>query len=134
MDKIYSRRRFVIPKIRNTGRLWGRGKSWNNNYKNNISDLRNKKLIKFIIIIIIAIIIANNIISTINPIIIPTNTIKIIIFKIIKISTFSFLTFSKEFRKSSRHVSGSPYAFKNVLVIEFTPSPPSWSWIPSDEL
>lgn len=68
MDKIYSRKRFVIPKIRNTGRLWGRGKSWNNNYKNNISDLRNKKLIKFIIIIIIAIIIANNIISTINPI------------------------------------------------------------------
>lgn len=68
MDKIYSRKRILIPKMRSRGSLLVGGKGWNNNYKNNIRDLKNKKLIKFIIIIIIAIIIANRIISTINPI------------------------------------------------------------------
>lgn len=67
MDKIYSRKRFLIPKIKSKGSMLSTSNGWN---KYRINNFGSKKLVKFIIIIIIiiAIIIANKIISTINPI------------------------------------------------------------------
>lgn len=67
MDKIYSRKRFLIPKLKGKENIFISGSSWNNN-KKQINKLENKKLVVFIIIVIIAVFVANKIIKTINPI------------------------------------------------------------------
>lgn len=68
MDKIYSRKRFLLPKIKKKRNMFLINHKWDINYKNNINKYTNKKLIKIAIIIIIAIFIASKIIATINPI------------------------------------------------------------------
>lgn len=68
MDKIYSRKRFLLPKIKKKRNMLLINHKWDINYKNNINKYTNKKLIKIAIIIIIAIFIASKIIATINPI------------------------------------------------------------------
>ena len=65
MDKIYSRKRFLIPKFNRKKSNFIVGPNWNNK---KINKFENKKLITFFIIVIIAVFIANKIISTINPI------------------------------------------------------------------
>jgi hypothetical protein len=67
MDKIYSRKRFLIPKLKGKENIFISGSGWNNN-KKQINKLENKKLVVFIIIVIIAVFVANKIIKTINPI------------------------------------------------------------------
>lgn len=67
MDKIYSRKRFIIPRLKRKESRFIAGSSWNN-HKNQINKFENKKLIVFIMIVIIAVFFANKIISTINPI------------------------------------------------------------------
>ena len=66
MDKIYSRKRFLIPKLNRKHSSFIVGSSRNNNKP--IYKFQNKKLIVFIIIVIIAVFVANKIIATINPI------------------------------------------------------------------
>jgi len=77
MDKIYSRKRFLIPKINWNGR--GRFK-FNNSYRNRHSDDNErtkseveikqvKKIIKLLTITLIAVCIANRVISSIEPVI-----------------------------------------------------------------
>ena len=68
MDKIYSRKRFLIPKIRKKRSTFLSGYKFDINNKKSFKKNKNKKLIKVSIIIIIAILIARKIISTINPI------------------------------------------------------------------
>ncbi len=79
MDKIYSRKRLIIPKImKNRWKSGIRGASSkisnylndgnNNNFKDNYFEkIVNRKLIKTAIIVIIAVFIANRIIATIEP-------------------------------------------------------------------
>jgi hypothetical protein len=67
MDKIYSRKRFLIPKLKGKESIFISESGWNNN-KKQINKLENKKLVVFIIIVIIAVFVANKIIKTINPI------------------------------------------------------------------
>ena len=69
MDKIYSRKRILIPKIRKTRNPFLPGHKGNINHKNSFGKFQNKKIIKIVIIIIIAIFVAKKIIATINPII-----------------------------------------------------------------
>lgn len=57
MDKIYSRKRIHIPNV-----VYG-------NFNNRFESNNNRKLIKIIIILVIAILVANTIIKAINPII-----------------------------------------------------------------
>lgn len=67
MDKIYSRKRFLIPKIRKRG---GGGRllsGLSNEIKNHDNSFVDTKLIKTVIIVIIAVSIANRIIATIEP-------------------------------------------------------------------
>ncbi len=86
MDKIYSRKRLLIPKLRKTrcrkrrrilfSKKQRKGllnnsdisNSNNGNYSNNISKkIISRKSIKTLVVVIIAIFIANRIISTIEP-------------------------------------------------------------------
>ena len=88
MDKIYSRKRLLIPKLRNTKRtskglgnvLQGKGDKGRstqnvfgigNNNGNNINEINNKlfntKTLKTAIVVIIAVFMANKIISAIEP-------------------------------------------------------------------
>ncbi|MBR1654231.1 MAG: hypothetical protein IJ690_04705 [Clostridia bacterium] len=91
MDKIYSRKRFLIPKLRRSRRSRGIGnifsnRSWRvkglngsigsgnsgnrkveNNLNSNMEKIISKKTIKTAIIVIIAVFMANRIISTIEP-------------------------------------------------------------------
>lgn len=68
MDKIYSRKRLLIPKIKIRNRRSGFVRSSLNDFdNNNLKSLFDKKLIKTAIIVIIAVFIANRIIATIEP-------------------------------------------------------------------
>lgn len=68
MDKIYSRKRLLIPKIKIRNRRSGFGRGSLNDFNNNqITNLFDKKLIKTAIVVIIAVFIANRIIATIEP-------------------------------------------------------------------
>ncbi len=67
MDKIYSRKRLLIPKIKKYGMRSGIRGTYND-IKNIHSDkIVNRKLLKTALIVIIAVCIANRIISTIEP-------------------------------------------------------------------
>ena len=89
MDKIYSRKRFLIPRlrsrVRNKGRLQSNilrkiksvhGKSYElkehggynkNNGEDNFNKVMNRKLVKTFLVVVIAIFIANKIITGIEP-------------------------------------------------------------------
>lgn len=86
MDKIYSRKRLLIPKLRGSKRSRGVGNIFSNtrrirdgiksdigrsknesNFNNSMEKVINKKTIKTAIIVIIAVFMANRIISTIEP-------------------------------------------------------------------
>lgn len=86
MDKIYSRKRFLIPKLRGSrrsrgignifsnkrGRLDGfKGSIGNGKFENNLNsnseNMIGRRTIKTAIIVIIAVFMANRIISTIEP-------------------------------------------------------------------
>ncbi len=75
MDKIYSRKRFLIPKLNiKKNRRFRFNSSYNNSFKNNdkldnLDKAKVKKLIKFFAILLIAVCIANRVISSIEPII-----------------------------------------------------------------
>ena len=73
MDKIYSRKRIIIPKIKqrrgNSGIKSVKDFNLNNNDINDkFEKIFNRKLIKTAIIVVVAVFIANRIISTIEPI------------------------------------------------------------------
>ena len=64
-DKIYSRKRLLIPKITtNTSKFTY---SWNSNSSSSFEKIINRKLIKTAVIVVIAVVIANRIIATIEP-------------------------------------------------------------------
>ena len=65
MDKIYSRKRLLIPKFKGFGK-GGSGVS-NSNDNRNLDKILNRKLVKTVIIVAIGFFIANRIISTIEP-------------------------------------------------------------------
>ena len=74
MDKIYSRKRFLIPKLSiKKNRRFRFNNSFNkgsNNEKlNDLDKVKARKLIKFFAIILIAVCIANRVISSIEPIV-----------------------------------------------------------------
>ena len=79
MDKIYSRKRFLIPKlsikknkkfrINNDYNNSFNNKGMNNEKINDLDKAKVKKLIKFFAIILIAVCIANRVISSIEPIV-----------------------------------------------------------------
>lgn len=75
MDKIYSRKRFLIPKIKSKGKGLIYNKINNLQIQNDkigkhggYEKIINRKMIKVAVIIVIAIVIANRIIATIEPI------------------------------------------------------------------
>ena len=68
MDKIYSRKRFLLPKFRKQGKSRVSFKFKDNNINKTVNtNIINKKLLKTAIIVCIAVFIANKIIATIEP-------------------------------------------------------------------
>lgn len=60
MDKIYSRKRLIIPKVNKINR---------GNYNIDTNNISQKKLLKTLLVVVIAVCIANKIINELNPLI-----------------------------------------------------------------